>query len=221
METCEGKLKKIDAKITGWKISSKESDKHESKSSASRPSDIAYVEAPKRPQELICDIKKAKVHGEGWTIFVGLLNGKPYEIFGGLSKYVDIPAKQKVGKISKGKKVDGISPYNLTIGEDDDQMIIKDIANVFEDKTNGAFTRTISLALRHGVPIQYICEQLLKDKHSDMTSFSKVMSRVLKFYIKDGTKPSGKKCENCAEEGKLVYQEGCLKCTSCSWSKCG
>ncbi|MCV6900872.1 hypothetical protein OE165_27960, partial [Escherichia coli] len=83
-------------------------------------SDISYVEAPKRPQELICDIKKAKVHGEAWTIFVGLLNGKPYEIFGGLSKYVDIPTKQKVGKISKGKKVDGISPYNLTIGEDDD-----------------------------------------------------------------------------------------------------
>ena len=212
--------KKIDAKIVGWKISSKETNKQETKSSNSRPSDILYVEAPQRPQELICDIKKAKVHGEAWTIFVGLLNGKPYEIFGGLSKYVDIPAKQKVGKIVKGKKVDGISPYNLIIGEDDDQMIIKDIVSVFENTVNGAFTRTISLAIRHGVPPQYICEQLSKDKNSDMTSFSKVISRVLKSYIKDGTKPSSKKCENCGEEGKLAYEEGCLKCLACLYSKC-
>jgi len=208
--------KKIDSKITGWKIQSKD----ETKKSVDRPDDIRYVEAPKRPQELICDIKKAKVHGEAWTIFVGLLNGKPYEIFGGLSKYVDIPTKQKNGKISKGKKIDGISTYSLTIGEDDDQMIIKDIVSVFENTVNGAFTRTISLAIRHGVPPQYICEQLSKDKHSDMTSFSKVISRVLKSYIKDGTKTTEKKCEGCGEEGKLIYKEGCLSCSSCLWSKC-
>ena len=66
-------------------------------------------------------------------------------------------------------------------------MLIKDIANVFENANFGAFTRTISLALRHGTPIQYVVEQLLKDKHSDVTSFATVIARVLKNYILDGT----------------------------------
>jgi ribonucleoside-diphosphate reductase alpha chain len=186
-----------------------------------RPTDIVYKNAPKRPIELSCDIKKVKIQGEAWTVFVGLLNNKPYEIFGGLSKYVDIPNKYKVGKIIKNGKVEGITSYNLVTGEGDDQMLVKDIANVFENKNYGAFTRTISLALRHGTPIQYIVEQLLKDKYSDMTSFSKVISRVLKSYIKDGTTlASEKKCQSCNSEGTLVYQEGCIMCTNCKYSKC-
>lgn len=186
-----------------------------------RPIDIICVNAPKRPHELPCDIKKAKVTGEGWTIFVGLLNGKPYEMFGGLSKYVDIPNKFKVGKISKNGKIDGIATYNLILGEGEDQMTIKDIANVFENSNLGAFTRTISLALRHGTPVQYVVEQLQKDKHSDMTSFSKVMSRVLKAYIQDGTKSStDKNCPTCKKENAIIYQEGCLVCMSCGFTKC-
>jgi ribonucleoside-diphosphate reductase alpha chain len=99
-------------------------------------------------------------------------------------------------------------------------MIIKHLANVFENPNHGAFGRTISLALRHGTPIQYIVEQLNKDKNSDITSFSKVISRVLKSYIKDGTEAtSEKKCPTC-EQDTVIYQEGCLLCTSCGWSRC-
>ena len=186
-----------------------------------RPEKIKVSSAPKREQELICDIKKAKVQGEQWTMFVGLLNGQPYEVFGGLSKYVDIPNKYKTGKIIKNGKVDGISTYNLTVGDGDDQMLIKDIASVFENANYGAFSRTISLSLRHGVPVQFIVEQLQKDKYSDITSFSKVVARTLKQYIKDGTASSSeKKCPSCGKEDGLVYQEGCLRCTVCSFSKC-
>lgn len=187
-----------------------------------RPSIIEQSAAPKRPIELLCDIKKAKINGEAWTIFVGLFNDKPYEVFGGLSKYVDIPNKYKKGKIVKNGKVEGITTYNLILGEGDDQMIIKDIANVFENGNFGAFTRTISLALRHGTPIQYVVEQLQKDKHSDITSFSIVISRVLKNYIADGTKSTAeKKCPQCNKENSFAYQEKCLACTSCGFSKCG
>jgi len=191
------------------------------KKKGERPTEIELSMAPKRPTELVCDIKKAKIQGEQWTIFVGLFNGQPYEVFGGLSKYVDIPNKFKVGKIVKNGKVDDITTYNLIVGEGDDQMIIKDIANVFENANFGAHTRTISLALRHGAPVQYVVEQLLKDKHSDMTSFSKVMARVLKSYIEDGTKSSDKVCPSCKKENSIVYQEGCLICVSCGFSKCG
>jgi ribonucleoside-diphosphate reductase alpha chain len=189
-----------------------------------RPEEIESVMAPKRPIELSCEIKKAKVSGEAWTIFVGLLNNKPYEVFGGLSKFVDIPNKHKTGKIIKnGKNQDGLTTYNLVVGDSpDDQMIIKDIANIFENKTHEAFTRMISLNLRHGTPIQYLVEQLTKDKYAEMTSFSKVVARVLKGYIKDGSKSAAqKKCESCSAEGTLIYQEGCITCTACKSSKCG
>lgn len=195
--------------------SQKEKDKY------GRPVAMPISMAPKRPDEMACHIKKAKIHGEAWTIFVGLFNGQPYEVFGGLSKYVDIPSKYKAGKIIKNGKVEGITTYNLIVGDGDDQMIIKDIANVFENATFGTFTRTISLALRHGTPIQYVVEQLQKDKHSDITSFSKVMARVLKSYIQDGTRSSDKTCPTCSKENSLVYQDGCVTCHSCGFAKCG
>lgn len=186
-----------------------------------RADDITYLSAPKRPEELQCDIKKVKIQGDQWTFFIGLLNDKPYEVFGGLSKYVDIPNKYKKGIIRKNGKVDGISVYNLILGSGDDEMVIKDLANVFENATYGAFGRTISLALRHGVQPQYVVEQLSKDKYSDITSFSKVMSRVLKSYIKDGAvSTSEKKCSECGDKNGLVYQEGCLLCKNCGFSKC-
>ena len=193
-----------------------------------RPTEIETVMAPKRPTELPCEIRKVKIKGEAWTIFVGLFNGKPYEVFGGLSKYVDIPNKYKMGRIAKNGKVDGVTTYNLIIGDGDDQMMIKDIANVFENANFGAFTRTISLALRHGTPIQYVVEQLLKDKHSDVTSFAIVVARVMKNYITDGTKSTAER--NCPNEKcpsniagvapSFAYQEKCLTCTNCGWSKC-
>lgn len=186
-----------------------------------RPIQIVYNMSPKRPDELPCDIKKVKIAGEAWTVFVSLLDGKPYEIFGGLSKYIDISNKYKTGKILKNGKVNGVTTYNLALGDGDDQIIIKNIVDIFENRTHGAFTRVLSLNLRHGTPLQYMVEQLQKDKHSDMTSFSKVIARVLKTYIKDGTKATiEKSCSECGSQGTLIYQEGCLSCVSCKWSKC-
>lgn len=217
---CKGFTVYRDKCRDGVLISASESKR---KDTSGRPIGIEIVMAPKRPVELPCEIKKVKVSGEAWTIFVGLFQGKPYELFGGLSKYVDIPNKYKIGKIVKNGKIDGLTTYNLIVGEGEDQMIIKDIANVFENANFGAFTRTISLALRHGTPVQYVVEQLLKDKHSDITSFSKVAARVLKSYIKDGTKTTmERKCPNptCEAENSFIYEEKCIKCASCGWSKC-
>ena len=64
-------------------------------------------------------------------------------------------------------------------------------------------------------------EQLQKDKEADMFSFSRVIARVLKNYIEDGTAASDKVCEECGAEGTLIYQEGCVTCLSCGHGKCG
>lgn len=197
--------------------------KDEDKSSSDRLQDFSDNHAPKRMEILDCNIHQTRVKGEAWTILVGLMDGRPYELFGGLSSTIEIPKKFQGGKIVKRERKTKRSFYDLVLGQGDDQLKIKDIVNVFDNPTHGAFTRTLSLALRHGTPVQYVCEQLLKDeKDSDMFSFSRVMARVLKNYIPDGTDASTgeqKGCPDC-ETGKLAYQQGCVTCIECGWSLC-
>lgn len=177
--------------------------------------------APKRPQILDCDIHQVKIKGEAWTIFVGLMGGKPYEMMGGKSSFVNISKKIVTGRLVKNSKKAGSSKsiYDLHYGDDDAPTIIKDIVRTFENPTEGEFSRMVSLALRHGSPVQYVVEQLQKDEEGDLYSFSKVLSRVLKTYIKDGVKVK-EVCKNCGSTN-LIYQEGCLRCSDCNFSKCG
>ena len=179
---------------------------------------------PKRPKSLDCDIHRASIRNgdapESWLVLVGLLDEKPYEVFCGIPENIEIPKKYKSGTLVKNGKRDGITTYNLQVPVgDDDNLVFKDIINLFDNPTQGAFTRTISLALRHDVPLHYVVEQLQKDKNSDMFSFARVIARVLKGYIKDGTKSSEKGCPECGNS-ELVYQEGCLSCKACGYSKC-
>jgi ribonucleoside-diphosphate reductase alpha chain len=179
---------------------------------------------PKRPTSLPCDIHRATIRNndsvESWLVLVGLNEGKPYEVFCGIPENIEIPKKYKSGNLLKNGKREGVATYNLTVPVgDDENLVFKDVVNLFDNPTQGAFTRTISLALRHEVPLQYVVEQLQKDKNSDMFSYARVIARVLKGYIKDGTKSTEKGCPECSNS-ELVYQEGCLSCKSCGYSKC-
>jgi ribonucleoside-diphosphate reductase alpha chain len=148
------------------------------------------------------------------------MNGRPYEVMGGLQKYIEIPKKHKKGTIIKHPYKTKNSRYDLVIGKNGDELVVKDLVDVFDNPNHAGFTRTISLALRHGAAINYVVEQLQKDREMDMFSFSKVIARVLKNYIKDGTRPGISFCANCGAEDSLRYQEGCVTCTACGSSKC-
>lgn len=173
----------------------------------------------KRPEILDCEIHTATVKKEKWTIIVGLIDGCPYEVFGGLSEEIELPPKVTKGKITKISYKTRAAAYNLQL---DSGIVIKDIGRVFNNDLYQVHTRMVSLGLRHGAEPSFIAEQLLKDKaDNDLTSFSKVLARVLKHYIDNGTKVTSEKvCTECGAEN-LIYQDGCPTCMSCGNSKCG
>jgi len=169
-----------------------------------------YRDAPKRPEELHVDIYHIKAKAEPYTILVGLLDRKPYEVF-------CIPnilcSGYKTGFLKKKSR--GV--YNLTCTLDNEFSIVNDITKSMSDEQQ-AITRLISTSLRHGADIKFIVEQLLKTD-GELNSFTKAIARTLKQYIPDGT-TSTATCLDCGSKA-IVYEEGCQKCKECGSSKCG
>lgn len=176
--------------------------------------------APKRPKELPCHIKFTRVKEDNWVILIGLMNGRPYEVMGGKTELVEIPKSCTEGVLIKNSRKTVPSRYDLKLGENGHSVYLKNIVKLFDNPEHSAFTRVISLALRHGADIKYVVEQLMKDRDSDMFSFAKSISRALKAYIKDGEEATDKTCDSCGAEA-LVYMEGCLSCSACGASRCG
>ena len=177
--------------------------------------------APKRPEVLECDIHHTQVQGKKWVVFVGLLDGKPYELFAGLSKYVELPKKYTTGFILKRSYKTKNSEYDLVIDTGDkDKLVVKNIVETFENANHGVIGRLISLSLRHRTKPIYLSEQLLKDTDFDFTTYAKCLGRILsKKYSANGEEPENSSyCPECG--GKIVYQEGCKQCLNCGWGKC-
>jgi len=183
-------------------------------STADRPQKIVRMQAPKRPADLECDIFHRTVKGESYIAVVGLLEGEPYEFFGGFPGAVSIPKRYKSGKLIKKAK----GKYRLHIGKNGDSIIIDDIVEALSTPEMGWTTRLISSALRHGTPIDFLVEQLGKD--GGLMAFNKVIARVLKKYIKNGQKVrSSVNCVEC-DSPNILYQDGCPQCADCGFTKC-
>jgi len=75
------------------------------------------------------------------------------------------------------------------------------------------------------MPIEKAVELVasLKLDSEAINTWKNGVERGLKRYIPNGTKASkeGEKCPECQDTDSLVYQDGCVICTSCGYSKCG
>jgi len=181
------------------------------------------IQNKERDKVVECEIHRSKVGGGDWLFFIGLINGNPYEVFGGSASAFTIPHKYKTGWICKnGKDESGITQYNLVLGSLDDEnekLEFKGIAKHFNNSEYGSFTRVISLSLRYSIPIKHVCEQLVKSGcEGDLFSFQRAMSRILKKYISDGEK-TGSECPECKSE-QVYYKNGCPTCKICGYSHC-
>lgn len=177
----------------------------------------------KRPASIPADIVRFKNGKEDWIAFVGLQDGHPYEIFTG--KVEDdamyIPHNVTKGCIIKVREADGTKRYDFQyIDRYGYTNTIGGISRLFNDEYWN-YAKLISGVLRHGMPIDKAVS-LIESLHLNSESINtwKVgVCRALKRYITDGTKSKGK-CPNCGQEN-MAYQNGCLTCMSCGYSKCG
>ena len=180
-----------------------------------RPTDIQYHRAPKRPEELPCEMHHTSIKGEQWLVLVGLLNGHPYEVFAG-KKNEDFNISKNIqnGTIIKNNK--GV--YTLRITTAASYIDYHNIADLFMNVEYKALTRLISLSLRHGVYSEFILEQLKKSSEF-VSDFMAVISRVLTKYSGNIPKATGKTCPQCG--ASIVKVEGCEKCSAnCGYSRC-
>lgn len=164
--------------------------------------------APKRPKELEADYYQVKVKGEQFIVVVGLMEGKPYEIFAFRPTEMMINFPNHKGKIIKVKK----AKYSFK----SDKLYIPDLKVLTTDIEERAATLYSSMLLRHGVDIEFIIKTA-KKVNDNIVSFSSAMCRILSKYVKSN-EVKGEVCPECG--GKLVRDGGCIHCQDCGWSKC-
>lgn len=172
-----------------------------------KPKTIEGRQAPKRPKELEADAYLIKAKGEQFIILVGMLKGKPYEVFAFRPRN-PISFKPHKGVITKVSKMH----YSFT----SDVFHIDNLELANENVEENAATLYSSMLLRHGVDIKYIVKTA-KKVNDNITSFSSAMCRVLSKYIPN-EEVAGEKCPQCG--GKIIREAGCKHCESCDYSAC-
>lgn len=178
---------------------------------------------PKRPKVLEAEIIRFNNNSEKWIAFVGLKDGNPYEIFTGPADEEMFPIPKTItrGEIHKNKDEHGQSRYDLQYT---DKFGYKNIMGGLSHMFHPEFwnyAKLISGVLRHGMPIPNVVNLVssLRLDSENINTWKNGVERALKRYIPDGTKAKGK-CTECMSTN-IVYQEGCLICQDCGFSKCG
>lgn len=179
---------------------------------------------PKRPKELECDVVRFQNNKEKWIAFVGLLNGRPYEIFTGLLDDEDglmLPKSVTTGKIIRNYHEEtGMKTYDFQFTNKYGYKItIEGLSHKFNPEFWN-YAKLISGVLRYGMPIDQIVRLVgsLQLNNESINNWKMGVERALKKYIPDGA-DTGQKCPQCGQP--LTFTEGCMKCNSCGYSKCG
>ena len=211
---CKGVTVYRDGSRTGVLVAAKEEKKQPS------------IAPKKRPKALEADVIRFLNGREHWIALVGKINGVPYEIFTGLvdEDSRSIPKSVDTGYIVKEKDVNtGVSRYDFHfVDKYGYTNIIGGISHMF-NKEYWNYAKLISGVLRHGMPIVDVINLIngLQLDSEAINTWKNGVERSLKRYIPDGTKDvTGKKCPKCQSDD-LIYQEGCLVCRNCGYSKCG
>jgi len=179
----------------------------------------------KRPETLTADVVRFQNNKDKWIAFIGLVDGRPYEIFTGFAddeEGILIPRWVNEGFIIKNRNEDGTSRYDFQY---ENKRGYKTTIEGLSHKFNPEFwnyAKLISSTLRHGMSIDNVVDLInsLQLNSESINTWKNGVVRALKRYIADGTVAKKEKCTNC-NSSNLIYQEGCLTCKDCGSSKCG
>ncbi len=214
---CKGVTVYRDGSRDGVLISAKETKQNKADNYANNHT--------KRPQELDADVIHFSNNDEEWIAFIGIQNGLPYEIFSGRSEEDALPIPKSItkGKIIKQRFEDGSKRYDFKYkNKFGFNITIEGLSYKFNPEFWN-YAKLISGVLRHGMPVQHTVNLIssLYFETDTINTWKKGIERALKMYIPDGTKAKkGQICTECGSSS-LVFQEGCLICQSCGFSKCG
>jgi ribonucleoside-diphosphate reductase alpha chain len=221
---CKGCTVYRDGSRTGVLVALSESDKKKEKEK--QPHYIADEEhILKRPIELEADVVRFQNNKEKWIAFIGLVDGRPYEIFTGIAdddEGIFCPKSVTKGKIIKAVDDRGVKRYDFQfINKRGFKTTIEGLSEKFNPEFWN-YAKLISGVLRYGMPIEQVLKLVssLELNNESINTWKMGVERALKKYLPNGTKAKGQTCPNCGQE-TLVYQEGCLICTNCGTSRCG
>lgn len=222
---CKGCTVYRDGCRSGVLVSTKGEGKTKEQDKDKQPEINLVQHVHKRPTELKCDVIRFQNQKDKWVAFVGLLDGKPYEIFTGMlddEEGIWIPKSVTEGKIIKVVQEDGSKRYDFQyITKRGFKTTVEGLSYKF-DKEFWNYAKLISGVLRYGMPIDQVIKMIsgLQLDSESINSWKVGVERALKKYIPDGTEAVGTVCPHCGQR-TLVYQEGCLTCKSCGYSRCG
>jgi ribonucleoside-diphosphate reductase alpha chain len=177
-----------------------------------------------RPTVLDAEIVRFQNSKDKWIAFIGLIDGKPYEIFTGFADDEDgilIPRWVNDGSIIKNRDADGNSRYDFQYkNKRGHKTTIEGLSYKFNPEYWN-YAKLISSTLRHGMAIEKVVD-LINSLQLDeaINTWKNGVARALKRYVPDGTEAKKQQCQNC-NSTNLHYQEGCLTCKDCGSSKCG
>jgi len=191
--------------------------------------------APKRPKRLKGEIIRFQNNLEKWIAVVGMKDGKPYELFTGklVNGLSNIPVTVKecevVKNIIETEEFDeNGKPIKVRKKRYDIEYIDGDGIKQTHTGLSHAFNpefwnyaKFISAVLRHGMPMIYVYELIesLNFTEDHINTWKNGVVRVIKRYIKDGEKTKGS-CPECGGT-EFIFAEGCIRCSKCTWGKCG
>lgn len=179
----------------------------------------------KRPTSLEADVVRFQNNKEKWIAFIGLVDGRPYEIFTGLADDEDglfLPKSVTRGHIIKAIDENGNKRYDFQFtNKRGHKTTIEGLSDKFNPEYWN-YAKLISGVLRYQMPIDQVIKMVdgLQLNSESINTWKAGVERALKKYIPSGTIAGGQVCPNCGQ-ATLVYQEGCLVCKSCGASKCG
>ena len=216
---CKGCTVYRDGSRSGVLLSTKKDDKKGNCNCP--PPEITEV----RPRILEADVVRFQNNKEKWVAFVGLLDGRPYEIFTGLQddeEGIALPKSVNSGRIIKNFDENGNKRYDFQFeNKRGYKMTVEGLSERF-NKEYWNYAKLISGVLRRRMPIEQVVKLVgsLELDSENINTWKNGVERALKKYVQDGTEAKGVKCPNCGHE-TLVYQEGCLICKTCGSSRCG